>query len=217
MINRIYDVSRTLFPGMAVWPGDKEFELRPTGNISEGGLVNVTTLTLSAHTGTHVDAPYHFTADGATMEQVDLSVYWGPAQVVTVIKESGMLTPADFVGHDLGRAPRLLVRSKSSAADPRVFHTDFVYPSPELANHLGELGIVLYGADAPSMDAFDTSTMAGHHAMQRNGIMILEGLDLSEVPDGLYELAAFPLKILGGDGSPVRAVLRSIDEADDMS
>ncbi len=147
------------------------------------------------------------------MEQVDLSAYWGPAQVVTVIKESGALTPADFIGHNLGRAPRLLVRSRSSVADPRVFHTDFVYPSPELANHLGELGIVLYGADAPSMDPFDTQTMAGHHAMQRNGILILEGLDLSEVPDGLYELAAFPLKILGGDGSPVRAVLRSIDEA----
>lgn len=211
MTTRLYDISRTLFPGMAVWPGDTPYDLRPTGSLAEGGTVNVTTITLSAHTATHVDAPYHFTDDGATMEAVDLSAYWGPAQVVTVTRVSGPLVPGDFVGYDLARAPRLLVRSGASAADPRVFHHDYVYPSPELADYLGEQGIVLYGADAPSMDASDSKALPGHHALQRNGILILEGLDLSEAPDGVYELSAFPLKILGGDGSPVRAVLRSLE------
>ncbi len=213
MTIRFYDISRTMFPGMAVWPGDAGFELKPTGSLTDGGPVNTTSLSFSAHTGTHVDAPYHFTEDGMTLEQIDPAVYWGPAQVVSVIKESGALTPADFAGHDLGRAPRLLVRSKASLSDPRVFQPDFVYPSPELAHHLGEMGIVLYGTDAPSVDGFNADSLSGHHALQRNGILILEGLDLSDVPDGLYELAAFPLKILGGDGCPVRAVLRTYDES----
>jgi arylformamidase len=210
MTVRLYDISRTLFNDMAVWPGDTPFELRPTGSLAKGDTVNVTTITLSAHTGTHVDAPYHFTEDGVTLEQVDLSAYWGPAQVVTVSKESGPLAPDDFAGYDLRLAPRVLVRSRASSLDPRVFYPDFVHPGPELADWLGELGIVLYGADAPSMDASDSKTLPGHHALQRNSILILEGLDLSDVPDGLYELVAFPLKLLGGDGSPVRAVLRSV-------
>lgn len=205
---RLYDITRTMFASMAVWPGDAPFELQPTGSIAEGSSVNVTRLNLSAHTGTHVDAPYHFTDEGVTMERVDLNAYWGPAQVVTIEKASGPLVPADFAGYNLALAPRLLVRSGSSAADPRVFHRDFVYPSPELADYMGDNGILLYGTDAPSMDASDSKTLEGHHALQRNKILILEGLDLSDVPDGLYELAAFPLKILGGDGSPVRAVLR---------
>lgn len=211
---RLYDITRTMFASMAVWPGDAPFELQPTGSIAEGSSVNVTRLSLSAHTGTHVDAPYHFTDEGETMERVDLAAYWGPAQVVTVTKAAGPLTPDDFAGYDLGLAPRLLVKSGASAADPRVFHHDFVYPSPELADHMGAYGIVLYGTDAPSMDASDSKTLEGHHALQRNKTLILEGLDLSDVPDGVYELAAFPLKILGGDGSPVRAVLRANESAE---
>lgn len=213
MSQRFYDITRTMFSGMAVWPGDRGFEMEPTANIAKGDTVNVALLTFGTHTGTHVDAPYHFTEEGDTLEKVSLATYWGPAQVVTATKESGALTPADFAGYDLGRAPRLLVRSGASAADPRVFHPDFVYPSPELADYLGALGVKLYGADAPSMDAPDNKTLPGHHALQRNGILILEGLDLSDVPDGLYELAALPLKLLGGDGSPVRAVLRSIENS----
>ena len=211
MTTRLYDISRTLFPGMAVWPGDTPYDLRPTGSLAEGSTVNVTTITLSAHTATHVDAPYHFSDDGDTMEAVDLAAYWGVAQVVTVTKADGPLVPDDFAGYDLSRAPRLLVRSSASEADPRVFQHDYVYPSPELADHLGAHGIILYGVDGPSVDASDSKTLPGHHALQRNGILILEGLDLSEVSDGVYELSAFPLKILGGDGSPVRAVLRTLE------
>ncbi len=208
---RLYDISRDLYNGMVVWPGDKDFALTPNGSIAGGGSVNVSTLFLSSHSGTHVDAPYHFEDDAPTLEKVDLSAYWGPAQVVTVNKESGPLVPADFAGYDLSRAPRLLVHSSLSAADKTVFHKEFVYPSPELADTLSELGVVLYGADAPSMDASDSKDMAGHHALRRNNILILEGLLLDGVPDGLYDLAALPLKLLGGDGSPVRAVLRALE------
>ncbi|HRO24752.1 MAG TPA: cyclase family protein [Promineifilum sp.] len=206
---RFHDITRTMFAGMSVWPGDAPFELEPTAGIAEGSTVNLTRLSMSAHTGTHVDAPYHFTDDGATMEQVDPAIYWGSAQVVTVKKATGPLVPADFAGYDLGLAPRLLVHSGASAADPRIFPQEFAYPSPKLADYLGALGIILYGTDAPSVDASDSQTLDGHHALRRNNIAILEGLDLTDVPDGIYELAAIPLKILGGDGSPVRAILRT--------
>jgi arylformamidase len=208
-MTKLYDISRAMHAKMAVWPGDDAFELRRTGHIADGGPVNVSTLRLSAHTGTHVDAPYHFEDDAIPLDKVDLAVYWGPAQVVTVKKSAGPLTPDDFAGYDLGRAPRLLVHSPNSEADPNVFPSGFVHPSPELADYLGQLGVVLYGADAPSMDPQDSKDLAGHHALQRNNILILEGLDLSGVADGVYELAALPLKLSDGDGSPVRAVLRA--------
>lgn len=206
----LIDISRTLNPNIAVWPGDTPFAIATVLAIAGGATVNLTTLTLSAHTGTHADAPFHFAADGDTLEQVDLTPYWGPAQVVTVSRQAGMLTPADFAHVDLSRAPRLLVRSLASSQDPTRFPEEIVYPGPELIAVLAHHGIVLYGADAPSMDAIDSETLPGHHALRRHGIAILEGLDLRSAPDGIYELAAFPLKIAGGDGSPVRAVLRTV-------
>ena len=210
MKGTIIDISRNLAPDTAVWPGDTPFSLRKVMERGLGHSVNLTTLTISAHTGSHVDAPYHFTDDGLTMEAVDLRPYWGLAQVVTVDKESGPLYPSDFSDCDLTRAARLLVRTPVSSYPVTEFPSAIPHPSPELADMLGSLEILLYGTDALSMDDINSETLPGHNAMLRNGISILEGLDLTLAPDGLYELAALPLKIVGGDGSPVRAVLRSI-------
>ena len=202
------DISRTLFPGTAVWPGDHPFELRGRMKRSQGDSVNLTTLVVSAHTGTHVDAPNHFSDDNTGIDEVDLRIYWGPAQVVTVSKKGGPLFPHDFAAYDLRQAERILVRSAAETPDETEFPTEFIYPSPELADFLGEQGIILFGSDAPSMDERDNDSLPGHRALLRNGIAILEWLNLSETADGLYELSALPLKIAGGDGSPVRAVLR---------
>ena len=207
---KIYDISRTLNAQIAVWPGDSPFQLSQALDMNNGDSVNLTTITMSAHTGTHIDAPLHFLNDGAPVEQVDLSKYWGMAQVVTVAKENGPLYPADFEGYDLTKAPRLLVHSRSSARDVTRFDDNIVYPSSVLADFLGAAGIVLYAADGPSMDKTDDPELRGHKALHRNEIAILEGVVLTGVPDGLYELVAMPLKIEGGDGTPVRAVLRTI-------
>lgn len=206
------DISRMLEAGAAVWPGDAPFSLAQIQDRRQGDAVNLTTLTLSAHTGSHIDAPHHFSDDRRTVEELDLAVYWGMAQVVTVGKVNGPLFPADLAAYDLNRAPRLLVRSAASKLDPAVFPRQFVYPSPELADYCGQQGVILYGTDAPSMDAEDSKTMAGHLALHRNRIAILEGLDLGGAADGLYELVALPLKIAGGDGSPVRAALRLLTD-----
>jgi arylformamidase len=165
---------------------------------------------MSAHTGSHVDAPRHYTDDGLTMEAVTLRPFWGLAQVVTVDKKPGPLFPQDFLDYDLSKAPRLLIHSAASSFDPSLFPHDILYPSPALADYLGRLDIILYGTDAPSMDKTDDPHLPGHNALLRHNIAILEGLDLTHAPDGLYELVALPLKIEHGDGSPVRAALRPI-------
>lgn len=206
----LIDISRTLEPALAVWPGDTRFERRMNLSMSDGDSVNLSTLTLSAHTGAHVDAPFHVERNGITIEQLALEPYWGPAQVVTVQKAAGPLSAEDFAHVDLSRAPRLLVRSASGSGPHDIFPPEFVYPSPELAGVLAQAGIVLYGSESPSTDDAASKDLPGHHALLDAGILILEGLDLSAAPDGVYELVALPLKIAGGDGSPVRAVLRTV-------
>ncbi len=207
----IIDISRDLVKGMTVWPGDTPYNLETILDRRQGDSVHLTTLTISAHTGSHADAPRHFTDDGTTMAQVDLRPFWGPACIVTITKESGPLFPADFAAYDLRGAERLLVRTPLESLPPNQFPAAVPYPSPELADFLGALGILLYGTDAPSMDAIDSQGFPGHNALLRNGIAILEGLDLSPAKDGRYQLVALPLKIVGGDGSPVRAALRPLE------
>lgn len=210
MGKQLIDISRLLSPQIAVWPGDAPFSTDRTMTIAAGASVNLTRLNLSAHTGTHADAPYHFSDDGLTLEALDLDIYWGPAQVVTVSRPDGELSPVDFADYDLGRAPRLLVRTPAGRFPLDQFPTAYPYPGPELAAFLGAQGVILYGTDAPSMDHVDSKALPGHKAMLRHTVAILEGLDLRQAADGLYELAALPLKISGGDGSPVRAVLRTL-------
>lgn len=205
---KLYDITRPINPNLAVWPGDTRFSSQMVMSIEQGDSVNLTTITTTSHLGTHADAPSHFLADGLTIDQVPLTAYLGPATVVTVQREAGPLTPTDFPNLDWTKVERLLVHSSASSIPLDQFPTDFVYPSPELANWLGQYGLVLFGSDAPSMDDLNSKTLESHKALRRNGLAILEGLLLSHVPDGVYELVALPLKIEGGDGSPLRAVLR---------
>ena len=206
----IIDISRMLWPDVATWPGDTRFSLTTMLDRDQGHSVNLTTITMSAHTGSHVDAPRHYTDDGVTIERLDLRPFWGLAQVVTINKTPGPLFPQDFLDYDLSLAPRLLVHTDASSFDPTLFPHNILYPSPALGTYLGSLDVILFGSDAPSMDKTDDPHLPGHNALLRNNIAILEGLDLTHAPDGLYELVALPLKIQDGDGSPVRAALRPI-------
>jgi arylformamidase len=206
---KIYDITRTINPNLAVWPGDTPFSAEKVLAMSRGASVNLTTLTLSSHTGTHADASYHFVNDGLTINQVPLAAYLGPATVVTVEREAGPLTPADFPNLAWSGLERLLVHSGASHKPLAEFPTEFIYPSPELAAWLGQHGVVLFGSDAPSMDDMNSKSLPGHNALHQHGIAILEGLLLADIPDGRYELIALPLKIESGDGSPIRAILRA--------
>jgi arylformamidase len=206
----IYDITRTVSNTLKVWPGDTPFEAARVLRLEAGDSVNLTTLTLSAHTGTHADAYYHYVVDGAHPAGMPLAAYIGPARVVTVEKRDGALTPGDFAGLDLRGAQRLLVHSHVSDLDDDAWPEVFPYLSVELVEWLAGLGIVLVGLDSPSVDAFDSTELPCHHALHRYNMANLETLQLRDVPDGDYELTALPLKLDAACGSPVRAILRTL-------
>lgn len=208
----VYDITRTISPTLKVWPGDTHYSASAMLKLSEGAAVNLTTLTLSAHTGTHADAYFHYTKDGAHPSQMPLEKYIGPARVVTVTKHDGPLEKEDFAPGVLEGVRRLLIHSHVSELPDDVWPSAFPYPSLALIEYLSTQGCVLIGLDAPSFDELSSTALEGHHALARHQMVNLETLILSGVPDGDYELSALPLKLDDACGSPVRAVLRSLTD-----
>jgi arylformamidase len=206
----IYDITRTVSPSLAVWPGDTPYTVKQVLSLEAGSSVNLTTLTTTTHLGTHADAYFHYTRDGVSIGQMPLEAYLGKARVVTVTRREGALTPDDFAQVDLKGAERLLVHSHVSDLPDTEFPTEFPHLSAAFVQWLAGEGIRLVGLDSPSVDAFDSTTLPGHHALKAHGMVNLECLNLRGVPDGIYELIALPLKLELACGSPVRAVLRDI-------
>lgn len=211
--SRVYDISRTITPALAVWPGDTPYAAEHVLRIAADDSVNLTTLTLSAHTGSHADAPYHVLAEGAHPAALPLERYIGPAHVVTIARQHGGIVPDDFAGRDLSGLERLLIHTWVSDLPDDQWPDDFPYPTVELADWLAAQGAVLLGLDCPSVDRFDSADLPVHHRLLAHGIANLETLRLAGVPDGVYELIALPLKLADACGSPVRAVLRALDQA----
>jgi len=207
----IYDITRTVTPQTATFPGDAPYQLEQLLSIDDGASVNLMTLTTTLHIGTHADAYFHYQADGTTMENMPLMPYIGQARVVTTSKSSGALFPADFADYDLVGGERLLIHSSASDLADDVWTDDIVYPSPEFIAFLADLDYKLIGMDTASVDATDSKELPGHHAIAQYGFANLENLVLKDVPDGDYELIALPLKLAGGCASPVRAILRTFD------
>jgi arylformamidase len=175
--------------------------------IQEGRSCNVSELTMSTHTGTHLDAPYHFYDDGADIASVALHHFVGPARVVSVNVEK-YIAAADLQRMDLQGIERLLLRTRVRDLPPERFDRNFVYLAPEAARFLGCLGLSLVGTDAPSIDAYASKDLEAHKCLLEKNVAILEGLCLGAVADGDYELICLPLRLAGLDGSPARAILR---------
>ncbi|HLV37268.1 MAG TPA: cyclase family protein [Spirillospora sp.] len=207
----IYDITRKVTPTLPVWPGDTPFRVDHVLRRTEGGSVNLTTLTMTAHLGTHADAYYHFSDNGSFAGDMPLEAYIGPARVVTVSKTDGPLLPED-VGHIAG-VERLLIHSAVSDLE-EVWPEQFPYLSVELIEWLAANGVRLVGLDSPSVDAFDSQDLPCHHALQQHNMVNLESLLLRNVPDGDYELIALPLRLDGACGSPVRAILREFQSGE---
>jgi arylformamidase len=204
----IYDVTRTVSETIAVWPGDTRFSYRWTMRMDEGDAVNVSSLTMSPHTGTHVDAPLHYMEKGIPMCDVPLDVFLGPARVVALDVKDAIL-PEHLNELDLRGVTRLIVKTPASLREDGQWESEFAYLSKPAAELLCQIGVRLFGTDAPSVDPQTSKTMDAHRALGKGNVIILEALALREVPPGDYELIALPLKVVL-DGSPVRAVLRSI-------
>ncbi len=202
----IIDITRTLKNGMPVWPGDTPFSYELSSTKAENGSANVGRVVMSTHTGTHVDAPFHFDEKGKRIEELDLSLYIGKALVIEIVKKE-FITVEDLQKHNLQGYERLLFKT-GSWPDPAAFPETYTCIAPEAASYLAVSGVRLIGVESPSVDPLNSKEMLAHHALNNKGIHILESIDLHEAEPGEYELIAMPLKVEKADGSPVRAVLR---------
>ena len=203
----IYDISQSLRPSIATWPGDQKFRYYWTMQLRSGDSCNVSSLRMSTHTGTHVDAPFHFDDAAADIGSVPLRHYLGPARVVAVDVRSE-IAAADLQNLEWEGVERVLFKTRSSSLEERRFCRDYVCLAEDGAEFLGQLCLELVGVDAPSVDPFESQELRSHKILLRHGIAILEGVRLAQVPPGDYELICLPLKLEGLDGSPVRAILR---------
>ncbi len=203
----IYDVSPAITDSIAVFPGDTPPTREVLMDMRKGDAITLSTLRSTVHVGTHADAPSHYGADAPTIDKVDLQRYIGPCQVIRVAASRGALLTPDAISAEITESRVLL--ATGTYPDPNIFNTDFAALSPKLIDWLAERGVNLVGVDTPSVDPADSKELLAHKAFLKNDIYILEGLVLSDVPEGRYELIALPLKLTGFDASPVRAVLRS--------
>ena len=205
---RWIDVTRTIAPGMPVWPGDPPVEEQPIARLADGSPSNVTRFLLGSHTGTHVDPPIHMEPDGATADTLDLEVLCGPCRLLDVSDAAGHITASDLEAAGAAGASRLLIRTRNAARPDDLFHEDFTALSLDAAEWLVRNGVRLVGVDGPSVEAFGTEDFAVHHALLRAGVIVVEGLLLRGVEPGRYEMACAPLKWRDSDGVPARVLLR---------
>lgn len=201
---RVRDISRPVGADTAGWPGDVPFAFNLSWRKSEGASVNVGATSGSVHTATHCDAPFHFDDAGATADQLPLGAFVGPAWVVDVAGATAWQPRLEAL--DFSAAPRVLFRT-GGWPDTARFPESIPVMEPALPAWLAARGVVLVGVDVPSVDALDSKTLDTHHALGRAGIAIVEGLWLEGVAVGRYEFVGLPLRIVGADGSPLRAVL----------
>ncbi|WP_375435970.1 cyclase family protein [uncultured Hymenobacter sp.] len=198
------DLSTPISDGMAYWPDNAPVHIKKTLSIERGDAANVTEMSLSVHTATHVDAALHFLDDGADVAALDLNTLIGPAHVVA-IQDPYFITRAELEGLLLQPGERLLFKTRNSDHEwaQAPFNPDFVRVRADAAEWLREQGVVCVGVDYLSVGPADT-----HNILLKAGISIIEGLALQHVEPGLYDLVCLPLKITGADGAPARVIAR---------
>ena len=207
---KIFDISLTISPNLPVWPGDPPIELEQVESMDRGAHANVSRMRAGVHIGTHVDAPHHFLNDGRTVEQLPLDVLTGPCYVTQLPDGGEAITAEVLEGISLpADAMRILFGTSNSrlwARGEKEFHENFVAVTQDGADWLVQRGIQLVGVDYLSVAPYGDSVPT-HKVLLQAGVVVVEGLDLSAVPRGFYDLYCLPLKLLGSDGAPARAIL----------
>ncbi|HKG60050.1 MAG TPA: cyclase family protein [Pyrinomonadaceae bacterium] len=212
----IYDITVPISNELPTWPGDPSVQLTVWRSLSSGDSANVSMLNFGAHTGTHVDAPAHFIEGAAKIESLPLEVLIGPVQVIEVPDELHAINGEFVLAQCAPGTTRVIFKTRNSAfwseSEPE-FHTDFTYLDLNAAQRLVEQGIKLVGIDYLSIEKYDSPSHETHLALLSYGVVILEGLDLTAIRAGNYELICLPLRLRNskGDGAPARVVLRTID------
>jgi arylformamidase len=211
---KIYDVTVPVSHQTPIYKGDPTVRVDLCHSIAAGDAANVSQICLGVHTATHVDAPNHFIEGGARVHEIELDKLVGNCRVVEVAADVDAIGP-EHLGNLQG-VERVLFKTRNSAfwnTPEDGFRTDFVYISPAAAKVLVESGVKLVGIDYLSVEKFGSEDFATHITLLEKSVVIIEGLDLREVPAGEYEITCLPLKYIGGggDGSPARTILRTLD------
>jgi arylformamidase len=208
---QLWDISPPVHASTPVFPGDAAYQQTWGATISADCPVNVSTLTLSPHTGAHADAPLHYDPLGQSAGQLDLTPYLGPCRVIHAIGCGPLIEWVHLAHACDDMPPRVLVRTYAQMpVDQWDDHlTGF---APDTVERLATLGVVLIGIDTASIDPAASKTLDSHQALRRLNLRVLENLVLDAVPEGDYELIALPLKLMTADASPVRAVLRELEQ-----
>jgi arylformamidase len=208
---KIYDISLSLSANTVRWVTAQPFELIERKRMSRSDTNNSSSMHTSVHAGTHVDAPFHFVPGGATIESLPLDIFMGPARVCAV-ETADQITAGDITGLNLAGEKRVLFKTRNSRLlHQPTYDSSFVAFAADGAKALVDLGVQLVGLDYLSVARADEQVPV-HRAFLDRGLVLLEGIDLSDVPPGRYELICPPVKIAGSDGAPCRAVLREISE-----
>jgi len=210
----IYDISVPIRSAMPVYDGDPGVKIEPWSALGKGDSSNVSILNFGAHTGTHVDAPAHLIEGARRIDALSLDVLIGRARVLRVPDNLNEIDPEFINRGDLNGAERVLFHTRNSGFWKEGFRKDFTHLLPEAAQLLVDRGIKLVGTDYLSIEKFHSGHHQTHLTLLSNNVVIVEGLNLSEVPEGDYELVCLPLKIAegAGDGAPARAVLRTVSD-----
>lgn len=207
-MTKIYDISVPVMNGSVVYPGNPEVGIKPYSELSRGASSNLSLISFGSHTGTHVDAPRHFFEAGGTVDRLPLNALIGPARVIALGDDVMSVTAKHLQQESLQNTERLLIRTRNSGfVTDREFHSDFTYIAPDGAEYLAALGVKLVGVDYYSVEQFHSGHHKTHRTLLERGIVIVEGLDLSEIAPGDYSFVCLPLRLEGLDGAPARAVL----------
>jgi arylformamidase len=202
----IFDISPPISDKLAVWPTDTPPAREVLCDMHRGDNITLSTVRATVHLGAHADAPSHYGVDAAAIHERPLDRYLGPCEVVRVPAARGTRITPDLLPRPI-QSERVLIAT-GTYPDPEHFNEDFAALAPELVEYFHRTGVKLVGIDTPSVDLFSSKDLPSHLTFLRYDMAILEGLVLKDVPEGKYELIALPLKLVGFDASPVRAVLR---------
>ena len=207
-VPKLLDVSVPLAQGLPTYPGNPPFELQALKRIAEGGSSNVSRLVLGTHTGTHVDAPKHFIDDAAAVDALQLDLLIGRTRVIEIDKRGG-ITADELAAAGLREDLRVLFKTPNSALwNSSTFHEDYTHLSEGAARYLVDQGVKVVGIDYLSVEGFKKAGAPAHRALLGSGVIIIEGLNLSEADPGMYEMYCLPLRVVGGDGAPARVLLK---------
>ena len=203
-----YDITMPLTPQIVVYPGDPPFRIDELMRISDGDICNLSFLSMASHTGTHIDVPRHFFEEGLTVDQIPPDYFIGKARVCEILAQS-MITVTDLQERLIQKGEIILLKTQNShLITSSEFQTHYTYLTTDAIQYLADRQIKVLGFDYLSVDSYQNNNYQGHKILLSNNIFIIEGLNLSAIKPGEYEMIGLPLNIKNGNGSPIRVLLR---------